>query len=289
MLLLATAALLAGGPLAPPSARGQSSTHVWLDPRSDRVDYADGSYDLDVKLSDLDHQGTIGYDTNRDTQPDRFEDSNGLGAYELTLHFDPKVVRVIDMEAGDFLRSSGRSTQCLQRKTLPGEFAMGCVSFGGAEGPQGSGDLATLRIEPVANGMSFFALDAGLAGPLGDSIDIATDGGVVEVYNGPSQPPPTGGPGGSPVPTTAPGTPLPPAAATATAAAIATSVQETATALGTPPATSSTPTDPSGPPDTGGDDDGSNTLPWVIGISVAAVLGIALLIASRFVIRARGR
>jgi hypothetical protein len=144
--------------------------------------------------------------------------------------------------------------------------------------------------------MSFLVLDAGLAGPLGDSIEVVADGGVVEVYNGPSQPPPTepGGPGGSPGPTPIPGTPLPPAEATATAvaiatsAAIATSVQETATALGTPhPDETRTPDTPNRPPDTGGGDGGSGAMPWVIGISVAAVLAIALLVASRFVMRAR--
>ncbi|MEX2159601.1 MAG: cohesin domain-containing protein [Dehalococcoidia bacterium] len=288
--VFATAALLGSGLLASPSARGQSNTLVWLDPHTDRVDHADGSYQLDVKLSGLDHHGTIGYDTNRDGRDDRFEDSNGLGAYELTLHFDPNVVLVTDMDAGEFLRSEGRSTQCLQRKTLPGEFAMGCVSFGNSDGPQGSGSLATFTIEPVANGTSFLALEAGLAGPLGDSIEIVADGGLVEVYNGPSQPPPTGGPGGQPTgpPGGSPvvnGTPVAPATATYVALATA-SARATSIALGTP-VDDGTPDTAAGPPDTGGGDGGSNAMPWVIGISVAAVLAIALLVASRFVIRAR--
>ena len=298
-LLLSTALLLGGAGLLLSPASAQQTALVNVQPVSLTIDYSDGAFNVRVELSNLNHHGLIAYDTNRDGITDREEPSDGLGAYELSLYFDANVVRVARMEAGEFLRSGGRSTQCLQRAPEPGQFVIGCVSTGGAEGPQGSGNLAVLTLEPVANGMSFLGLEAELAGPLGDSIDAGADSGVVEVYNGPAVPPtstprpPTDGGTPRPTATQDPGpdgtpgtsddpTPRPPAAATVVAAATATA----RAAGGTPDPDATTPA----PSSLGGDGDGGGGLDagiWIISAIGAVVTAGALLFASRLIIRAR--
>lgn len=296
-LLLSTALLLGAAGLLPSPASAQASPLVRVEPTSLSVDYGDGAFSVRIELSDLEHHGLITYDTNRDGIPDREEPSNGLGAYELTFYFDPNVVSVARMEAGEFLRSEGRSTQCLQRMRDPGEFVIGCVSLGGAEGPQGSGNLAVLTLEPVANGLSFLGLEAELAGPLGDSIDAGADSGVIQVYNGPAVPPtstPTAGTGGGtppPAPTQDPGpdgtpdtpddpTPRPPA----TVAAEATATARAATGTPEPGATTPAAASTNGDGDGGG---GSDAGIWIIGSIAAAVTAGVLLFATRLIIRAR--
>lgn len=197
-LLLVAIALPGFAGLSATGADAQESPNVWIDPTGQERDHGDGSFTINVILSNLEHHGVVSYDTDRDGEPDREEASNGLGAYEIELHFNPAVVKVTGMEAGSFLRSSGRSTTCLQRNSVPGEYAIGCVSIGGSTGPQGDGNLAVITLEPVANGTTYLALDAGLAGPLGDTIDVTSDSGIVAVRNGPNNPPPTStGPGGT--------------------------------------------------------------------------------------------
>jgi len=296
-VLLATA-LLGVLCLVAPGASAQVAPSVWVDPTGQTIDYEDGSFIIDILLSDLEHHGVVSYDTNRDGEPDREESSNGLGAYELELHFNPDVVTVTGMEAGEFLRSEGRSTTCLQNGSLPGEFALGCVSVGGAEGPQGDGLLARITIEPVANGTTYLALEAGLAGPLGDTIDVTADSGIVEVVNGPTKPQPTAGSGGSqptldPGPDGTPGTdddPPPQPFATPRPGDDTNNngtpdVQETEL-VSRPDGT----VQPGGNNDASDadDDGGSGTTTWII-VAVVGVVGLGVLAAaSRLIIRARG-
>ncbi len=190
-LLLFPAALLvsvASGGLIPRVA-AQSPAGVRIEPVGSSVDWSDGPFSVPIELSDLNHHGQIAYDDDRDTQADRFVPSEGLGGYELEFHVDPAVARVSRVEGGDFLDRAGRSTQCFQRTPEPGEYGLACVSVGSAPGPQGSGTLATITFEPVANGVSFLVLDAQLAGPLGDDVPIIVEGGIVEVFGGPDVPP----------------------------------------------------------------------------------------------------
>lgn len=191
LLLLAIASLSLA---ATRSAGGQSLPAVHLAPLTSTVEYDDGRFSVFIRVSNLDHQGTITYDDDRDTVPDREEASIGLGAFEILLDFDPDVVRVDSIETGPFIGSSGRPAQCFEREPERGQYALACLTTGGQAGAQGSGTLATATLRPVARGMSFIALDAQLSGPLGDSVAVQFEGGVVEVRGGPTTPP-TPGPG----------------------------------------------------------------------------------------------
>jgi hypothetical protein len=197
VLLVLTAALVAGAARAGTAvpAGAQPPATVRLDPRATRVDWSDGPFTVRVELSDLDHHGEIGYDDDRDTVPDRTVSSEGLAALEFVLHFDPAILQVTDVQAGDFIRSAGRSTYCLERTPEPGQFAVGCASTGSAPGRQGSGTLATVTLTPLADGTTYLALEADLAGPLGDPIDATVEGGIVEVFGAPAVTP-TPGPSG---------------------------------------------------------------------------------------------
>lgn len=197
LLLGLIAALLAGaasgGGAAPVAAAPSAS--VRLEPLASRVDYSDGAFSVRIELSGLDHHGTVAYDDDRDTVPDRYEPSEGLGAYEVLITFDPNVVEVTDAVAGDIFQGSSRSAQCLRRTPERGQFAVGCVTTGSAPGPQGSGTLATISLAPLANGISYLALEAQLGGPLADSIPVTAAGGIVEVAGAPRAAP-TPGPSG---------------------------------------------------------------------------------------------
>ncbi len=167
----------------------ESPATVRLDPPSSRVDWSDGPFQVRIDVNDLDHHGEVPYDDNRDTVPDRTVPSDGLAALEFLLVFDPAVLRVEDVQAGDFIRSAGRAVYCFTREPAPGQFAVGCASTGSAPGPQGSGTLATVTLVPLADGSTFLGLLADLAGPLGDPIDVTVEGGVVEVFGGPEATP----------------------------------------------------------------------------------------------------
>lgn len=183
VLLSLIAALLAGITLTSVSAGPQAT--VRLAPVGSRVDWADGPFTISIEISGLDHHGVAEYDDDRDGTPDRTEPSEGLGAFEVLLHFDPTVLEVTQADGGDFFDRSGRSPQCLQRIPERGQYAVGCVSTGVGAGPQGSGTLATLTLTPLANGMSFLVMEAQLGGPLADTIPVTSEGGVVEVFGAP--------------------------------------------------------------------------------------------------------
>lgn len=190
-LLSLVAAMVAVAAAAGTAARVEAEppTTVRLNPVASRVDWSDGPFQVRIDVSDLDHHGQVAYDDNRDTVPDRTEPSDGLAALEFLLVFDPVVLRVEDIQAGDFIESAGRSAQCFTRVPAPGQFAVGCASTGSAPGAQGSGTLATVTLAPLANGTSFVGLEGQLAGPLADDIEAAFYGGIVEVFGAPEATP----------------------------------------------------------------------------------------------------
>jgi len=188
--------------LSTPTPSRAAEPRVQLSPVMTSVEHSDGRFSIFVPVRDLDHHGRITYDDDRDTVPDRDLPSVGLGAFELLLHFDPDVVRVETADPGPFIENSGRDAQCFDREPRRGEYALACVTTGSGDGAQGAGTLATITLRPVANGTTFLQLDAQLSGPLGDSIPIRVDGGVVQVRGGPDRPPDddNGSPDGDPRP-----------------------------------------------------------------------------------------
>lgn len=98
------------------------------------------------------------------------QDVNNLGAFSFTLQFDNDVLEYVGLVDGGFLRSTGRTQQCIQPSRGPngepaadmanqyGGVTYGCSTFGllqdnqGIPGPSGSGLLATLTFKPKAAG-----------------------------------------------------------------------------------------------------------------------------------------
>jgi hypothetical protein len=125
--------------------------------------------------------------------------SNGLGAFELNVTFNPAVLTVEDAVVGDDIESSGgtRNFQCQERRADASHYSFGCFSTGTGDGPQGSFDLATITLALVGGGPGNLALEASLAGPLGDDAAVDVQGGSsITVTGAPARP--TDGPGGSP-------------------------------------------------------------------------------------------
>lgn len=146
-----------------------------------------GAFDVYIVLDNLQHFGAITYDDNQDGLPDRVVPSNGMGAFEFTLQFDPTIVAIDGAEVGPDLSRSGRNFQCLPaRRDEPDKFTFGCLSLAEQPaGPQGSFTLATVTVRPLARGSSPLLLQAGLAGPLGDDAPVLDVGAVVRTTGRP--------------------------------------------------------------------------------------------------------
>jgi hypothetical protein len=195
---------------------------VQIEPALATPRWQDQRFTVFVTAEDLSHNGSIAYDDDDDGVADRQVPSNGLGAFELRINYDPGVLTLESAAPGPALAAGSRSFQCLQRND-PGAFAFGCVSAGGSAGPQGDMTLASITFGLAGGSRSWLTLEAQLAGPLGDDILVAARGGAVSIEGAP-QPTPTQA-GGSPnTPTREPGQTATqrPLAATATAAALAT-------------------------------------------------------------------
>lgn len=140
-------------------------------------------FTLFVVLEDLDHHGVLTYDDNRDDVPDRQVVSEGLGAFEFTIRFDPAILAPLEATAGPDLGRTGRPFQCLRPDEKRGEFSFGCISFGTEPaGTQGTVTLAAVTFRALATGTSPLDLDVVLAGPLGsDQVPVAVHDGSVTV------------------------------------------------------------------------------------------------------------
>ena len=194
LLLLGAGVAFAG------SANAGAPVSIRVIPSGQIADYNDGSFTVSIWAVGIDHHGSVGYDDNRDTVPDRQEPSEGLAAYELTLTYDASLLEATGGAAGTFLGSTGRSVLCFGRKSEPGQYALGCISSGGGPGPQGAGQLAEVTFRPLATGISGIALEAELGGPLADDIPISIEDGLVSIVNGPTPPAPTPANGRTPTP-----------------------------------------------------------------------------------------
>lgn len=209
--------------LSAPQTRAQTEGTVRLAPAMSNVPLEEGAFTVFIVAEDLQHFGAIMYDDDRDTVPDRQEESNGLAAFEFTIEYDPALLALGDIERGPDLGRTGRSFQCLGPAQEPGRFSYGCLSPGPAPaGPQGTLTLATVELVPLSRGLSPLVLEAGLAGPLGDSVTVDVSGGAVRVTGG-REPEPTRTPraiatlvpvAGTPTAPPAAGTQVPPATAT---------------------------------------------------------------------------
>jgi hypothetical protein len=194
-LFMMLAATLIGTMVSAPAGQAQIPPlegTVRLVPAMSDVPGNAGPFTVYIVAEDLQHDGAITYDDNRDQTPDRSVPSVGLAAYQVTIEYDPAVLAVGRVEPGPDLGRTGRSFQCLPPIRQPGSFSFGCISPGDAPaGAQGTLTLASIELVPQGPGLSPVSLDAVLAGPLGDSFTAAVSGGAARV-TGTVAPTPTG-------------------------------------------------------------------------------------------------
>ena len=161
---------------------------VRLEPEEVSARVEDGPFEVTVRVEGINHSFV-----------DRGERSEGLGIYQFSLHFDPEIVAVTDMEPGPFLGSTGRATSCFAQIRPEDEsvFDFACISGAPpANGPQGSGTLAQLTLVPLTAGTTDLVLEGELGGPLGstgDDIAFKVENGALTVTGSgpPPQPPAT--------------------------------------------------------------------------------------------------
>jgi hypothetical protein len=152
------------------------------------------------------------------------EESNGLGAFQFDLTYDPSIVQVTEAVLGDFLGSTGRSMVPAgpEVNNTEGRVTLGAISLGSAAGPSGTGVLATITC--IAHGEGSTALELREVQVLDTAVSaqrVTVEGGQVVVGDA-EAPTPAATP--IPVPTstpeaadTPPATPLPSATPLATA------------------------------------------------------------------------
>lgn len=277
-IIVASVFLLSGAALVVAYALTASAgapASVRTVPATINAAYDDGPFEVQLQLSNLDHQGEVGYDDDRDTVPDRFAPSIGLGAFEATFTFNSGVLEIVGVEPGDVFDGSPREPECFERESAPGQYAVGCVTFGPEAGPQGSGVLATFTFRPIANGTTPLTLEAQLGGPLGDEIAATVAGGAVHVSGAPRQAPTPTPTSDAPPATPGPGNPTP--------------AGPTLIGDGTPGVPSTPVGGPSAGPSagTGYEPPDATLRPLIIGGSLAALGFVLLAAGSRLALRRR--
>jgi hypothetical protein len=83
-------------------------------------------------------------------------DVSDLGSYEFVLAYDPTVVQTRELVSGGFVEGSDRATIALgpDIDNEAGRVTYGIASFGDLPGVAGSGTLAVITLEALADGVS---------------------------------------------------------------------------------------------------------------------------------------
>ena len=177
-----------------------------------------------------------------------------LGAFQLSLAYEPAIVSVIDVAPGPFLSSTFRNVTCLAPVMMPGLIQYSCVSLEPTPaGPAGSGTLAIFTLQgEVTGATSLTVVDVVLAdiGGAGLPAPALLDGSVTIFESLTPSPTISPTPTNSPTltltstPTNSP-TPCPPEGCPTPTATMTPSITPTPTITPTPfdtPTPSTTPT-----------------------------------------------
>ena len=109
---------------------------------------------------------------------------NDFGAFQSTLHFNPKVIQIDNVVLGDFLESTGRTSIPLvvEIDNTTGEISFVAFSSGETAGPDGGGTLAVINFTSRQIGESDLILDqVVLVSRLGDIIEANVGHGYINV------------------------------------------------------------------------------------------------------------
>lgn len=115
------------------------------------------------------------------------ENAQNLGAFEFEYNFSSAVAVATanNIQLGDMLGSSGRSTGQLRMASAPGRPGVplfGAYSYGAAAGPNGNGILATVTMTAVGPGVSPLSLSGlKVTNVTGDEVVVASAAGSVTV------------------------------------------------------------------------------------------------------------
>jgi hypothetical protein len=106
-----------------------------------------------------------------------------LGAFEFLFAFDAKLLKFVEAKEGAFLGSSGREVQCLSPRASEGLVKFTCLTLGPTpDGPSGSGVLATVTLEPLAEGTSGLELRGiTITNPAATKLPITSQDSLVAV------------------------------------------------------------------------------------------------------------
>lgn len=118
--------------------------------------------------------------------PVTIADVSNLGAFELSLQYDPQHLQVTGITLTDFLESTGRKSIPLQEQidNVSGALVYGASSIGDQDGPSGSGDLVDVCFRPLQAGDTLLDLTQGqIANPTGEGMPLLLQDGVVSVNN----------------------------------------------------------------------------------------------------------
>jgi hypothetical protein len=86
---------------------------------------------------------------------------NDLGAFQATLEYDAKVIKIEDVTLGNFLDSTGRQTNPLVTEidNTAGQVSFVAFTSGDAAGPDGGGTLAVINFTSKQAGISRLNLE----------------------------------------------------------------------------------------------------------------------------------
>ncbi|TAK53827.1 MAG: hypothetical protein EPO22_15660, partial [Dehalococcoidia bacterium] len=83
------------------------------------------------------------------------QQSTNVGAFQLTLSFDPTLVDATSISAGPFIGSTGRTLFCLPATIATGTAQLTCVTLGNTPpGPNGNGVLASVAFDAIGEGVT---------------------------------------------------------------------------------------------------------------------------------------
>ncbi len=109
-------------------------------------------------------------------------DVQNLGAFNVRLTFDPNVLRPLSIVKTDFLGSSGREVVCPDPIIADDNVKLQCNTLRQTPaGVDGSGTLATVTFEPIAEGSSPLTLEAHLSHPDGGNIPSVAEDARVKI------------------------------------------------------------------------------------------------------------